>query len=79
VGQPGSTRGYQFLQTKRTSLAVFFPPRISLYQRSVNLPFPKSAYEPSAIIYSRNRTNSIVARARIPLRVMTLPKILCNA
>ena len=39
----------------------------------------KSAHEPSAIIYSRNRTNSIVARARIPLRVMTLPKTLCNA
>jgi len=43
------------------------------------LPSAKSAHEPSAIICPRNRANSIVARARIPLRVMTVPKILCNA
>ena len=43
------------------------------------LPSAKFAHEPSAIIYPRNRANSIVARARIPLRVMTLPKTLCNA
>ena len=43
------------------------------------LPSAKSAHEPSAIICPRNRANSIVARARIPFRVMTLPKILCNA
>ena len=35
VGQPGPTRSYHLLQTKRTSLAVLFPPKISLYQRSV--------------------------------------------
>jgi hypothetical protein len=43
------------------------------------LPSAKSAHEHSTIIDSRNRTNSIVAKARIPLRVMTLPKTLCKA